>query len=103
MLGANFLKDDNSNFELFPLTPATFSTFVRNRSYALGTNKLETNLDEKTFGLENKHLLFLNCMTLIVQRCFYQKNDIKRTINDPENYARPLNVRLVGPYAQSFS
>lgn len=67
-----------------PLTPATFSTLVQNRSQTLRTNNLEKNLDENPFGLENKHLLFLNCMTLIVQHCFYQKNDIKRTISDLE-------------------
>lgn len=67
-----------------PLTPATFSTFVRNRSQELITNDLEKNLDENPFSLENKHLFFLNCMTLIVQHCFYQKNDINRTINDQE-------------------
>lgn len=90
MLGASFLKDDNSNFEILSPNLKFF-------------NKLETNLDENLFGLENKHLIFLNCMTLIVQHCFYQKNDIKRTINYLENGSRALNVRLVRPYAQLFT
>lgn len=90
MLGAKFLKDDNSNFEIF-------SHYTSNILYFC------TNLDAKPFGLENKHLLFLNCMTLTVQRRFYQKKDIKKTINDLENGKRALNVRLVRPYAQPFS